>query len=207
MMIRRTLFSVLALVLLCSCMKLERQQVDKRFYSLDVARPVDAAGVGSPARNPGALLVRRLQVSPRCSGRELVYHLGESSWTADYYNLFFLAPADMLSQDLRTWLGAASLYGNVVDPASLLEPNFVLEGNVTALHGDFSVKPAQAVVEMQFLLLRNDGSERRVLMTKELRQTVPLAGGAPQDVVRALRQAVAVTFAELEAALRQVSAK
>jgi cholesterol transport system auxiliary component len=193
-------FAVLSLLGLCAaCVKLERQPVDKHFYALDVTRPGEIPAGGA---KPGALLVRRLQMSPRVSGRELVYRMSESGWTADYYNMFFVPPADMLSENLRSWLAGSGLYANVVAPASLLEPAYILEGNVTSLYGDFSVTPAQAVVEMQFLLLHNEGAERRVLLTKEIRRTAPLAGNSPQELVHSLRQAVAGAYAELESALR-----
>lgn len=192
----------LAVCTLSACVKLDRPPADKRFFALDAARPGES--VNAP-KGP-ALMVRRLQVSPRLSGRELVYRVGESGWTADYYNLFFTPPADMLSQDLRAWLRASGLYSNVVDPGSLLEPRLILEGNVTSLHGDLTGKPGTAVVEMQFLLLDNAGAERRVLLTRQLHASVPLAGATPQDLVLALRGAVAQCFGELEAALRQVPA-
>ncbi len=203
---RRILFLVLALALLASCVKLERQPVDKRFYSLDVVRA--AAPPASEATSTrGTLLVRRVHMSPRCAGRELVYRMGESNWTADYYNTFFVSPADMLSQDLRAWLAASRLYANVVDPGSLVEPELILEGNVTSLHGDFFAKPAQAVVEMQFLLLQNVGAEHRVLLTQNVRRTAPLAGNTPQELVRALQSAVAGAFTDLESALRSAPRK
>lgn len=192
----------LAAAALLGCVKLDRPPVDKRFFALDVARPGEA--VNAP-KGP-ALLVRRLQISPRAARRELVYKVGESGWTADYYNLFFTPPADMLSQDLRAWLRASGLYANVVDPGSLLEPRLILEGNVTSLYGDLTTKPGAAVVQMQFLLLDNAGAERRVLLTREFQASVPLAGATPQDLVLALRAAVAQCFGELERALRQVPA-
>lgn len=199
---------LVAALLLGSCVKLEQQPVDKRFYALEVARPssVATAAVTTPAVVPvvqETLLVRRMQVSPRVAGRELVYRTGESAWTADYYNLFFVAPADMLTQDLRAWLGAANLFANVVDPSSLILPGYILEGNVSSLHGDFAAKPTQAVVEMQFLLLRNTGGERSVVLTRSIRKTVPLAANTPAELVRALRQGVAGVNAELETALRE----
>jgi len=188
------------LLLLGSCVKLEQQPVDKRFYALEVARP--GAAVTTSA-STATLLVRRLQVSPRVSGRELVYRTGESAWTADFYNLFFVMPADMLTQDLRTWLGSAGLFANVVDPSSLIVPGYILEGNVSGLHGDFGAKPAQAVAEMQFMLLRNVGSERRVIMTRDIRKSVPLTANTPAELVRSLRQAVTEVNAELEGAIRE----
>lgn len=197
---------VLAALLACSCVKLEQQPVDKRLYALEVARP--GAAVAAP-RSSATLLVRRVQVSPRVAGRELVYRTGESAWTADYYNLFFVPPADMLTQDLRAWLGASGLFANVIDPSSLITPAYILESNVSALHGDFAPGPgkgpAQAVAEVQFLLLEVSGSERRVVLTRELRKTVPLAANSPVELVRALRLAVSGVFAELEGALGEAA--
>lgn len=202
---RWSILALVAALLLGSCVKLEQQPVDKRFYALEVARP----GVAAPAVPvvKETLLVRRLQVSPRVAGRELVYRTGESAWTADYYNLFFVAPADMLTQDLRAWLGAANLFANVVDPASLVPSGYVLEGNVSALHGDFAVRPAQAVAEMQFLLLRVSGGERTVVLARVIRKTAPLTANSPAELVRALRQAVTAVNAEFETALREAVAQ
>jgi len=196
----------LALPLAASCVKLERQPVEKRFYALETVRPgqpaLPAAAVQKPAASSAVLLVRRLQVSTRAAGRELVYRTAPSVWAADYYNMYFVAPADMLTQDLRAWLAAANVCAEVVDPGSLAASGYVLEGNVSALHGDFAAKPSQAVVEMQFLLLRQGGAERQVLLTHEYRRSVPLAADTPQELVRAQREAVAGIYAALEADLR-----
>ncbi|MBU1039855.1 MAG: PqiC family protein [Proteobacteria bacterium] len=195
---------LLALMLLGSCVKLEQKPLDKRFYALEVARPGAPLGIFA---SPETLLVRRMQVAPRVSGRELVYRTGDSAWTADFYNLFFVIPADMLTQDLRSWLRDAGLFANVIDPSSLILPGYILEGNVSGLHGDFGAKPAQAVAEMQFLLLKNTAGERSVVMTRDIRKTVPLAADTPAALVLALRQAVSEINAELEAAIRQTLAR
>ncbi|MGE4264300.1 MAG: ABC-type transport auxiliary lipoprotein family protein [Desulfovibrio sp.] len=196
----------LTLPLAASCVKLERQPVEKRFYALETARPVTTLAAGAVTKTApltsATLLVRRLHVSPRVAGRELVYRTAPTAWTADYYNVFFVAPADMLTQDLREWLTGAGLCANVVDPGSLVPADFILEGNVTSLHGDFAAKPPQALVEMQFLLLKATGDERQVLLTREYRKTAPLAANTPQEVVRAEREAVAAVYADLEADLR-----
>lgn len=196
---------ILALPLASACVKLERQPIEKRFYALETARPAAAVPASvSPAAAPGVLLVRRLVVSPRATGRELVYRTAPGVWSADYYNVYFVTPADMLTQDLRAWLGAAGVAAEVVDPSSLAGHDYILEGNVTSLHGDLASKPAEAVVEMQFLLLRAGGGERKVLMTRDYRKTAPLASNTPQELIRAQREAVAAVYAQLEADLRAV---
>lgn len=201
---RFVVISALVLLALCvaSCVKLERQPVEKRLFALETVRPGPAAGSAQGAAlSPEALLVRRMQVAPRVAGRELVYRTGESAWSADYYNLFFVSPADMLTQDLRAWLASARLFANVVDPGSLLPSAYILEGNVTSLYGDFAEKQPQAVVEMQFLLLKN-GDERQVALSRGYRRTAPMQSSTPQELVRALREATSQVYADLEADLR-----
>jgi cholesterol transport system auxiliary component len=190
-----------------ACVKLERQPLDKHFYALEVARPAPGQAVAVPAQSPATLLVRRLQMAPRVAGRELVYRTAPSAWTADFYNQFFVSPADMLTQDLRAWLTSSQVFANVVDPGSLAESGYILEGNVSALQGDFAAKPAQAVAEMQFILLKPEGGERKILLTREYRKAVPLAANSPQELVRALREAVSGVYADLEADLRAALAR
>jgi cholesterol transport system auxiliary component len=211
----RTAAKIIPCVALClalclaatACVKLERQPLDKHFYALEVARPTLGQAVAVPAQSPATLLVRRLQMAPRAAGRELVYRTAPSAWTADFYNQFFVSPADMLTQDLRAWLTSSQVFANVVDPGSLAESGYILEGNVSALHGDFAAKPPQAVAEMQFILLKPEGGERKILLTREYRKAVPLAANSPQELVRALREAVSGVYADLEADLRAALAR
>jgi cholesterol transport system auxiliary component len=198
----------LALCLLVSaaaCMRFQRQPVDKRYYALEVQRPAAAPVQTAPLRAE-TLLVRRLSASPRIAGRELVYRTAPSAWTADFYNLFFVSPADMLTQDLRSWLGVSGLFANVVDPASLAPSSYTLEGNVISLYGDLAEKPGQGVAEIQFMLLRTDGAERTVVLTRNYRRSVALAANTPQALADALREAVAGIYADLEADLRRTLA-
>lgn len=195
----------LALPLAVSCVKLERQPIEKRFYALETVRPGTPVPAGT-APSRAVLLVRRLTTSPRLAGRELVYRTAPSAWTADYYNVFFVSPADMLTQDLRAWLSASGQWANVVDPSSLVAPSHILEGNITGLYADFAANPPQAVAEGQFLLLSGGPEERRVLLTRQYRTSAPVASRTPQEVVRAEREAVTALFAQLEADLRQALA-
>lgn len=203
-----TILAVMTLALACAaCVKLQRQPLDKHYYALEVSRPASASGVPTPALTPETLLVRRLEAAPRIAGRELVYRTAPTAWTADFYNQFFVTPADMLTQDLRAWLSSARVFATVVDPASLAPSRYSLEGNVSALHGDFAVNPPRAVAEMQFMLLEDAPGGRRIVFTREYRRTAPLSARTPQALVTALRQAVTGVYAGLEADLRAAMTK
>lgn len=196
---------MLAALLAAACVTMERKPVEKHLYALETARPGGETLSGVPATSPVSVLVRRVQAAPRASGRELVYRTAPNAWSADYYNLFFTPPADMLTQDLRAWLASARLCANVLDPGSLAPAEYILEGNVSGLYGDFAPadgKGPRAVAEMQFLLLKDSGGERRVLLAREYSKSAPLAANTPRALVEGLRQAVSGVYADLEADLR-----
>ncbi len=188
------MLAVLQLVWLGGCLgKLQQPPVEKRSFDLAMQR---SGGKAQPVGD--ALVVRRLGVSPRYAGRELVYRRDETSFVTDYYNVFFVSPSDMLTQGLREWLAAGGLYRHVLEPSSLARPQLWLEGNVSEFYGDYSGSQAKAVVAMQFALLDENGPETRIEFSGEYRREVPCAGKDPKALVLAMRQAVAEIYGELE---------
>lgn len=188
--------AVLALVFTVGCVgsALKRPPVEKRYFDLEVQR----TGTQAPKAGAPVLAVRRVQVSPRYEGRELVYRTDPSGFASDYYNLFFVPPSQMLTQDLRQWLDRSGLFARVLDAGSLVRPDLTLEANAAVFCGDYSVKPGKAVVEMQFLLLDEGSPDMAMLFSRDYRREVALAGAEPKDLVAALRQAVAAIYADLE---------
>lgn len=193
-----------ALLLVSGCLGgvLNRPSAEKRFYNLEAERP--QAEVPRPGGK--VLAVRRLSVSPRYEGRELVYRTGETAFAADFYNLFFVPPAQMLTQDLRQWLGRSGLLATVVDTGSLARADLSLEGNVAALYGDYSGGKGLAVAEMQFLVLDERAPETPILFSRTYRREVPVAPGDPKALVLGLRRAVSAIYGELEEDLRGLPA-
>ncbi|MDD4952530.1 MAG: ABC-type transport auxiliary lipoprotein family protein, partial [Desulfovibrionaceae bacterium] len=194
----RTLALMALSVCVCACVKLDRPSLDKRYFDLEISRP----GPAAQADNDTVLALRRLRVSPRYQGRELVYKTGDNEFSSDFYNLFFVPPADMLGQDLREWLEAAGLFGHVVDTASLAPADLVLEAAVNRLYADLSATPARAVAEMQFIMLRDVSGKDEIVFSAAYEAALPVERDSPQGLVRAMREAVAEVFARLEADLR-----
>lgn len=185
------------LLMLCGCAGLSKKAVEKHHYYLEVQR-----GEAEEVTRPDAVvLVRRMQVSPLYDGRELVYRMDGGRMESDFYNLFFVPPADMVSQNLRQWIGSAGLAGEVVADASLVQSDYILEGVVNALYADFSGDRDQAVAEMQFFLL-DANSDDTVLFSKRYEERVPLGSKSPDAIVEGQRKAVQAVFERLESDLR-----
>ncbi|WP_243359105.1 ABC-type transport auxiliary lipoprotein family protein [Fundidesulfovibrio terrae] len=192
--------AVLGILAACSA-PLNRPAPERRYYNITAVRPEAA----TPASDKSALKVRPLQISPAYQGKEMVYRLGETEFESDYYNTFFVQPANNLSQQAEQWLGRAGIFGHVVDSTSQVADTHLLEGLVNALYGDFRDKAnPKAVLEMQFFLLRNKNDTYSVAFSKSYRKEVPFQAGFKDasGLAAAYNTALAEILGELEKDLR-----
>jgi cholesterol transport system auxiliary component len=179
---------VLLLFIPCAgCVSLERSYPDKRYFVIDA--PVSA----NPANSPGDknLLVSNLRISPRYADKGFIYRTSDSGYESDFYNQFLIAPDSMLSEELRKGLAAAHVFKYVVGPSNALQPNYVLEGSVNALYGDFRnlSKPA-AVLEIEFFLHNEETANSGILLQKRYTRAVPISGRSPEALVKGWSQAL-----------------
>ncbi len=202
---KRYIFLVLALALtLPACVSaLKQKPVERHYFHLAVERSM--AQGAEPA--PMNLRLRPLRVSPGYAGRELVYRMGPSDFATDFYNLYFVSPSDMLTQELRTWLDESRLFANVVEDYSLARPGLTLEGVANALYGDFSASPPAAVVEMQFFLVDENTRDNEIVFSATYERALAIGSATPQALVQGLTQGVREIFTELETDLKAALAK
>ena len=83
------------------------------------------------------LSVANLRVSPRYADRSFVYRISEAGYETDFYNQFLTATDVMVGEEVRRGLGASQFFKYVVGSSNQLQPNYVLEGSINALYGDF----------------------------------------------------------------------
>jgi cholesterol transport system auxiliary component len=203
---RAGLAAILALVMLslaAACTApLNRPAPERRFYNITAVRPE----VAPPAADKSVLKVRPLQISPAYQGKEMVYRLGETEFESDYYNAFFVQPANNLSQQAEQWLGRAGIFGHVVDSTSQVADTHLLEGMVNALYGDFRDKTnPKAVLEAQFFLLKHKNDTYSVATSRSYRREVPFPAGSrdASPLAAAYNKALAEILGELEKDLRE----
>jgi ABC-type uncharacterized transport system auxiliary subunit len=193
-------YAVLSLaIFFCGCVTLERSYPDKRYFMLEVQD-------GASSSNEGAhtLAVADLNISPRYADRNFIYRTSETEYETDFYNQFLSAPAVMVSEELRQALAASSLFKYVLGPSSALTVNYVLEGSINVLYGDFRALSAPAaVLEIEFFLHNEDPVRPGLVMQKRYNKSVALKERSPEALVkgwsRALEEIVAMFVADLHA--------
>lgn len=197
--LRTLALAITAAALLSACVAspLNRPAPERRLYNISAQRQETAA----PAADKTVLKVRPLQVSPAYQGKEMVYRLGEVQFEQDYYNAFFVQPAQNLTQQTQQWLARSGIFSNVVDSTSQVMDTHLLEGMVNALYGDFRDQGApKAVLEVQFFLLKNRNDNYTVAFSKSYAKSVPFSPGFKDasGLAEACNKALTEVLTELE---------
>jgi uncharacterized lipoprotein YmbA len=173
-----------------------RQTYDKKHYVLNAVR----RGEPIRAETDSTLGVRRFTIDASYADRGLVYRTGEFEYQSDFYNEFLTSPAAMITDKARNWLAESELFRTVLDAASLAEPTHLMEGNITALYGDFRDETSpEAVMEMRVFLLKTEGA-RAILPVfgRTYRSTADIESENPQDLVKALNACLEDILSSLE---------
>jgi cholesterol transport system auxiliary component len=175
----------------CGVKSYEKQQ-----FLLD-ARRASSATAGSPQN---VMEVRRFTIDPAFSGKGLTYRKGEFEYESDFYNEFLLAPDAMVTEKVRNWLSMSGLVRRVLDPGSYVDPNYVLEGNVVALYGDFRTQSfPKAVMEIRmFLLEMQTGSDPVIVFGKTYESSVGIESEGPNGLVEAFNRCLVEILGDLE---------
>jgi cholesterol transport system auxiliary component len=166
----------------------------KQTYLLQAPPATQAAT--SP--RPSTLKVGTISVAAPFRGKSMVYREGDLKYESDFYNEFFVAPSAMLTEGAATWLAAAGVFREVLPAAANADGDFVLEGFVSELYGDYrdAAKPA-AVLTGKFFLIDNRVLSGVPVWQTELKQRVALSNRSPDALAVALNGAWATMLGDL----------
>jgi uncharacterized lipoprotein YmbA len=164
---------------------------------------IQRAGASTPA-SLGVLRVGRMRVSPLFERKGFVYRTGDTTFEQDFYNEFFVPPGVLLRKATLDWMGASSLFSSVIDAADAATANWLLQGRMEKLYGDFRDGDApRAVLAIEFTLLDLASPQHDVALRKTYAREVEAAVASPAAVMAAWNQALSQILAELEADLRR----
>jgi ABC-type uncharacterized transport system auxiliary subunit len=134
--------------------------VQRRDWPLEVRRPTTTAA------NPrgGVLLVRNMRAAPGLEERGLQWIQRDGSVHVDFYEQWAVPPAQGVEDALRRWLADAGLFKAVVTPGSMLNADYVLEGELTTFAADLRAGKARAAVSL--VLLDQRQAAKKVLLQR-----------------------------------------
>lgn len=190
--------------LLTGCFKVDRRYPEKQFFVLNASRNAKP----SPSKSDTVLKIQRFRVSPKFEGKGFVYRQDDLKYETDFYNEFLISPGLMIAEEVHKWLTQSGLFQLVFSSSGLVEPTFYLEGFVSALYGDYRNNPfPEAVLEVQFFLLRNVSGRPVVVYAKTYRQATPLNENSPAALAEGWSRSLEHILTQLEADLEACELK
>ncbi len=192
------LCAALALVAAAGCSSMSQPFPEKALFAIDAGQPDGPVADGCPY----ALRVRTLRVAEPFDGRAFVYRLGPSQYKTDYYNGFVGSPDQLLTGEMIGYLAESRLFAAVIDSAGEGDHQYVLDGSVSELCGDYAkVGSPRAVVAARIFLFDDRQAITRVVFQKVYRKEAPLDGATPEALAAGLGVAYGQLLAELTADL------
>jgi len=191
---------IIAICLLCAgCLSVsypKRQQ-----YMLNVH---PAARITRPAKNT-ILNIDDASIAPQFAGNTFVYRTTNARYLTDYYNLFFIPPAQQISQLLMKYLMKTGIYEHIDTPDSLLKANYILNTNILALYADYrhSANP-KAVVSIQFTYYHIDKNNTpKLVFDKVFTQAIPLKAKDSFSLIYGWNKGIQRIFYQVSRDLKQ----
>jgi hypothetical protein len=185
--------SALLAVALAGC-SLSRPELKREEFLLHVGGPTLP-----PPKDAPVLSVRFFQVSSEFENREFVYRLAVDRWESDFYHIFALSPAEMLTGLVREDLARSGLVKEVAIPGLGPSRSWRLQGFVTELYADFrDLDNPRAVIGLQISVFPAGSGYRSVpVFNKTYRREAAFSERRPQALVLAWNRAAAELLAEL----------
>jgi cholesterol transport system auxiliary component len=186
---------------MAGCVSVKQPPPDKRYYALTLAHPNPL----TPDPTGPTVRVRPFRVSPLYQDRSLVYRNSDLNFASDFYNEFLINPAPMFSAVTVQWLSATGIFNMVMDSAGRILPDYVLEGAVNSLYGDYR-NPAQpsAVLEIQLYLIQAKKPDTPIILHKHDTRRIPLPDFTAESLVKGYNEAFRQILLEFEQDLLRI---
>jgi ABC-type uncharacterized transport system auxiliary subunit len=195
----RIMIVVLGLAVLAGCESGAVKRDGQRRFLLEVKRPADVGEVVYDSK----ATVEKFAISPRFKGTGLVYRLGYEEYEADYYNRFMADPKMLITEQTRQWVRDSGAFSHVIGPGSLAEAEYVVQGEIEELYGDFRKKDAPiAAVSVRFTVLAAIDGNMKIMLDKNYNSTAVLESAEVSELVGAYNECLSAILSDFEADLR-----
>jgi len=176
---RKLYFSsfLLLIVFTIGCSGINKSYPERAYYMFEISRQA----VPLTAVKGTTVEVKRFNISPGSQGKEFIYRMTDIRYESDFYNQFFRVPSNILTEAVSQWIDQAGIFEDVQ-----AFPNYLIEGNVIELYGDYRAQAApKAVFKIQFYLLKTSdlSDEPSILFSKTYKSDKPIGSATPQALM------------------------
>jgi ABC-type uncharacterized transport system auxiliary subunit len=173
-----------------------RQFPERRQYVVSVERP-------APAHTGSKMVIKvgRVRAEPQYERKGFVYRTGELTYSDDFYNAFYVSPAQMVRSTMQQWLVTSGLFVSVADVDSLIGADWLLESRLLDFYVDRRMQEDErAVVRLAVTLVDGTKAPPRAIFERTYEEAASATGGG-RGYVDAWGAALAKVYARMEADL------
>ena len=141
--------------------------------------------------------VKSFNIDRTFDTKSLVYRKRQSEYETDFYNQFLISPDEMITQKTRSWLSQSGMFKWVLEPGSYTNPTHVLEGNISALYGDFrDMANPKAVMSIRFFVIKLP--DKDIVFGKTYEAQSKVESKNAESLVKSFDECLANILANLE---------
>ena len=147
----------------------------------------------------GNICVKTFKIASPFDSSSFVYKRASNDYELDYYNRFVTSPEILITQQCRNWLEKSGIFENVLNTSSIASADYILEGNVTSLYGDFAeVDSAFSVMQIRFFLIKQAEDKPVIVFSKDYKEKVEVSAASPEDIVAGYDKCLASIMSDFE---------
>jgi len=160
----------------CVNVGLKKAYPDIKTFSLEMNAPHQAAFSGTPV----AVRVNAFSAAPFFNDRYLAYRTGETTYEQDFYNQMIAAPAKLIQDGTAVWLKGSPAVAVVVTPSVVSGGDYVIDGRVIELSGDYRVESdPKAVVKLELTVSSAKAGNPSTVFQKIYSAEIPMKKISP----------------------------
>ncbi len=177
------------------CVNLKKKFPDIKTYDLDIERTEKE----SPASTAVIVQLNPFSAATELNRRFFVYRTGDNHYEEDFYNQTFTPPADMVTENVNSWLSASPHVRYVLDEALGEDTVFMIDGKILELYGDYrDEKSPKAQVALQLTVREVAGKKTSTRFQKTYSQTVSMERISAAGLVEGWKAALEQVLTEFE---------
>lgn len=184
---------------------MSREYPARNYFVLNAVRPADSPRLIN--LTDAYLRINRFQISPRFARKGFAYRIGEDKYELDFYNNFFVAPQDMITEECRQWFDQPDETVTAIGSGSRISTTHSLEAWISELYGDYhGTQTPDAVLTISIFLLEDRADKRKPVFAKTYSERIPIDSREPAALVAGWNTALRKIYTLLERDIAENSA-
>jgi len=192
---------MISVVFFAGCVSLKKKFPDIKTYDLNIER----AEKESPASSAVTVQLNPFSAATELNRRFFVYRTGANHYEEDFYNQTFIPPANMVTENVSSWLSASPLVRYVLDEAVGEDSLFTIDGKLLELYGDYrDEKSPKAQLALTLTVREISGKKTSTRFQKTYSQAVSMERISAASLVEGWNAALEQVLKEFESDFESV---